>query len=36
MVFKKCFKLLVGTGTTPFFAVVSIIFHRIADLVGKK
>ena len=25
MVFKKSFKLLVATGTTPFFTVVSII-----------
>ena len=28
MVFKKSFKLLVATGTTPIFAVVSIIFAQ--------
>ena len=33
MVFKKSFKLLVATGTTPFFTVVSIIFEQdISDI----
>ena len=36
MFFKKSFKLLVATGTTPFFAVGSILFEEDYSLIQNN